>query len=103
MLVKLEVGDNGSVEGENPEHLKKTKATEPKTNSSTYDIAPGSTPGHIGGRHALSTLLHPCSPNYYDVRPSGGGRVWSCYRFASVNTRRYRDSGLGLVSGIFYL
>ena len=24
-----------------------------------------SNPGHTGGRRALSTLRHPCSPNYF--------------------------------------
>jgi len=39
---------------------------EPKTNSThIWHRDRDSTPGHIGGRHALSPLPHPCSPVFF--------------------------------------
>ena len=58
-----EPGEKPSEQGENQQQTQHPHCTRPKSN-----------PGHIGGRRALSTLRHPCSPN-----------VWPRYMISKYN------------------
>ena len=53
------------VEGRKPEYTKKNTRSEARSkeelNPKNYGPTPGSNLGQIGGRWALSSLLHPCS------------------------------------------
>lgn len=49
------------VEGGKPENRRSKDQNQQQTQS-TYNTGPETNPGYVGGRRALSTLRHPCSP-----------------------------------------
>jgi len=55
------LGEGGKPE--NPEKNPWSKDENQQQTQPTYDTRPELNPGHIGGRRALSSLGHPCSPS----------------------------------------